>query len=171
MSIAWIICFSESVFVQVAHSAEPAVIVAVTVWFLLETCTSLRPDVLAPQPLPCMLLFQFSSHWAANNLKQQGYSLTALSGESPCLSPPDLSPAGEAVGACAHGRMRCMCACAYISDDYISLHVMERWNVCVRGEMIEGDLKVLPTSDRLHSSTTRPSPFQCIWNSWSESSF
>lgn len=43
----------------------------------------------------CMLLFQFSSHWAANNLKQQGYSLTALSGESPCLSLPDLSPASE----------------------------------------------------------------------------
>lgn len=72
-----------------------------------------------------MLLFQFSSHWAANNLKQQGYSLTNLSVESPCLSPHDLSPASEPASECVRTHMY---ACV---GNYISLHVFERWNVCV----------------------------------------
>lgn len=75
----------------------------------------------------CMLLFQFSSHWAANNLKQQGYSLTTLSVESPCRPPPDLSPAREAASECVHVCTH-MCACVRVWD-YSSLHVIGRWNV------------------------------------------
>lgn len=111
---------------------------------LLETCISLRfacPPWHHSHYLPvCMLLLQFSSHWAANNLKQQGYSLTVLSGESPCLSPADLSPASEAeqVYVCdAWTYAICVCVCVLVCIGYRWLHqrpcdgkaecVCERW--------------------------------------------
>lgn len=79
----------------------------------------------------CMLLFQFSSHWAANNLKQQGYSLTTLSVESPCRPPPDLSPAREAASECVH-----VCAHMYACVRVCEITAASMWlegGMCVRG--------------------------------------
>lgn len=117
------------------NSGKPFITVDVVVRFLFETCISLRSACLAPQPLPpCLhVIVPIFQPLSSKQPETEGLLINSLIRR---ISMPftiwSVTCQGDSVCVCV--RVGVSYVCAYVSGDYVSLHVMERWNVCVWGK-------------------------------------